>query len=151
MGAQVLREVALKTNEVVGDGTTTATVLADAMVQAGLAAVDAGANPVELVAGLELAVEQVITALRASARQVTTTSDLRAVAVIAANDITTGELVVEALMRAGPSGIVNVEYSTAVETSLEVVDGMAFDRGYLSHHMVSDVDTMQPSWMRPAS
>ena len=79
MGAQVLREVALKTNEVVGDGTTTATVLADAMVQAGLAAVDAGANPVELVAGLELAVEQVITALRASARQVTTTSDLRAV------------------------------------------------------------------------
>ena len=143
MGAQVLREVAMKTNEVVGDGTTTATVLADAMVQAGLAAIDAGANPVDLVAGLEFAVAQVVTALRASARPVTTTHDLRAVAVIAANDITIGELVVEALERAGPSGIVNFEYGTGLETSIEAVDGMAFDRGYLSHHMVSDVDSMQ--------
>jgi chaperonin GroEL len=143
MGAQVLREVAMKTNEVVGDGTTTATVLADAMVQQGLAALDAGANPVELVDGLERAVAKVITALRASATPVGSLRELRAVATIAANDTATGELVAEALERAGPSGIVNVEYGSTVETVLEVVDGMGFDRGYLSHHMVTDVERMQ--------
>ena len=133
----------MKTNEVVGDGTTTATVLADAMVQQGLAALDAGANPVELVDGLEQAVEKAIAALRASAKPIRDSSELRAVATIAANDIATGELVSEALERAGPSGIVNVDYGTTVETLLEVVDGMAFDRGYLSHHMVTDVERMQ--------
>jgi chaperonin GroEL len=143
MGAQVVREVAMKTNEVVGDGTTTATVLADAIVQQGLAALDAGANPVELVDGLERAVAKAITALRASAIPVTNRNELRAVAIIAANDVATGELVAEALERAGPSGIVNVEYGSTVETVLEVVDGMAFDRGYLSHHMVTDVERMQ--------
>ncbi|HQT80173.1 MAG TPA: TCP-1/cpn60 chaperonin family protein, partial [Rhodopila sp.] len=112
MGAQVAREVSMKTNEVVGDGTTTATVLADAMVQKGLAALDDGANPVELVDGLEQGVDTVIAALRAAARPVHTSSELRAVAVIAANDVATGELVAEALERAGPSGIVNVEYGT---------------------------------------
>lgn len=143
MGAQVLREVSMKTNEVVGDGTTTATVLADAMVQQGLAALDAGANPVELVDGLEQAVEKAIVALRASAKPIRDSSELRAVATIAANDTATGELVSEALERADPSGIVNVDYGTTVETLLEVVDGMAFDRGYLSHHMVTDVERMQ--------
>src|ERR1700722_16985267 len=143
MGAQVLREVSMKTNEVVGDGTTTATVLADAIVQQGLAALDAGANPVELVDGLERAVGKGITALRASAIPVTNRNELRAVAIIAANDVATGELVAEALERAGPSGIVNVEYGSTVETVLEVVDGMGFDRGYLSHHMVTDVERMQ--------
>jgi chaperonin GroEL len=143
MGAQVVREVAMRTNEVVGDGTTTATVLADAIVQQGLAALDAGANPVELVDGLERAVAKAITALRASAIPLTNSNELRAVAIIAANDVATGELVAEALERAGPSGIVNVEYGSTVETVLEVVDGMAFDRGYLSHHMVTDVERMQ--------
>jgi chaperonin GroEL len=143
MGAQVVREVAMKTNEVVGDGTTTATVLADAIVQQGLAALDAGANPVELVDGLERAVAKAITALGASAIPVTNRNELRAVAIIAANDVATGELVSEALERAGPRGIVNVEYGSTVETVLEVVDGMAFDRGYLSHHMVTDVERMQ--------
>jgi chaperonin GroEL len=143
MGAQVLREVSMKTNEVVGDGTTTATVLADAMVQQGLAALDAGANPVELVDGLEQAVAKVIAALRASAKPIRDSSELRAVATIAANDAATGELVSEALERAGPSGIVNVEYGNTAETLLEVIDGMAFDRGYLSHHMVTDVERMQ--------
>ena len=143
MGAQVVREVSMKTNEVVGDGTTTATVLADAIVQQGLAALDSGANPVELVDGLERAVEKIIIALQALAVPIRNSNELRAVAIIAANDIATGELVVEALERAGPSGIVNVEYGTTVETLLEVVDGMAFDRGYLSHHMVTDVERMQ--------
>ena len=107
MGAQVLREVSMKTNEVVGDGTTTATVLADAMVQQGLAALDAGANPVELVDGLEQAVEQVIAACVPPPKPIRDSSELRAVATIAANDTATGELVAEALERAGPSGIVN--------------------------------------------
>jgi chaperonin GroEL len=133
----------MQTNEVVGDGTTTATVLADAIVQQGLAAVDAGTNAVELVAGLEQAVEQVITLLRATARPVTTGRDLRAVAVIAANHIATGELVAEALERAGPAGIVNVEDGTAVETLLEMADGMVFDRGYMSSHMVTEANSMQ--------
>ena len=143
MGAQVVREVSMKTNEVVGDGTTTATVLADAMIQQGLAALDSGANPVELVRGLELAVDLTITALQESATPLTGSEELKAVAVIAANDAALGALVAEALERAGPNGIVSVEYGSTVETTLDIVDGMAFDRGYLSHHMVTDVDRMQ--------
>jgi chaperonin GroEL len=143
MGAQVVREVSMKTNEVVGDGTTTATVLADAMIQQGLAALDSGANPVELVRGLELAVEYTITALQGSATPLSGTEELKAVAVIAANDAALGALVAEALERAGPNGIVSVEYGSTVETMLDIVDGMAFDRGYLSHHMVTDVERMQ--------
>jgi chaperonin GroEL len=142
MGAQVVREVSMKTNETAGDGTTTATVLADALVQQGLAALDEGANPVELVHGLELATERVIAALRKSAKMVNGGGELRSVAIIAANDEQTGALVAEALERAGPSGIVTVEFGTTVETLLEVVDGMAFDRGYLSHHMITDIERM---------
>jgi chaperonin GroEL len=143
MGAQVVREVSMKTNLVVGDGTTTATILADAMVQQGLAAIDAGANPVDLVRGLELAVERVSTALLATAVPLNGAEELRAVASIAANDAAIGELVAEALGRVGPDGIIAVEYGTTVETRLEIVDGMAFDRGYLSHHMVTDIERMQ--------
>lgn len=143
MGAQVVREVSMKTNEIAGDGTTTATVLADALVQQGLAALDEGTNPVELVHGLEVATERLIAVLKASAKPVNGGGELRAVAVIAANDQATGELVAEALERAGPNGIVTVEYGTTVETLLEVVDGMAFDRGYLSHHMITDIEKMQ--------
>jgi chaperonin GroEL len=143
MGAQVVREVAMQTNEMAGDGTTTATVLADALIQQGLDCLAAGANPVELVRGLEIAADRVIAALQASAVPVGSAAEIRAVAVIAANDPETGELVAEALERAGPNGIVTVEYNTTVETMLDVVDGMAFDRGYLSHHMVTDVERMQ--------
>ncbi|HEX3992965.1 MAG TPA: TCP-1/cpn60 chaperonin family protein, partial [Acetobacteraceae bacterium] len=143
MGAQVTREVSMKTNEVVGDGTTTATILADAMVQQGLAALDAGANPVDLVRGLEQAVEQVSAALLASATRLKGSHELRAVAIIAANDTKIGELVADALERVGQTGIITVEYGTTVQTLLEVVDGMSFDRGYLSHHMVTDVERMQ--------
>jgi chaperonin GroEL len=143
MGAQVAREVSMKTNEVVGDGTTTATILADAIVQHGLTALDAGANPVELVRGLEQAVEQVSAALLASAIKLNGSNELRAVAIIAANDTKIGELVAEALERVGQTGIVTVEYGTTVQTLLEVVDGMSFDRGYLSHHMITDIERMQ--------
>ena len=143
MGAQVVREVSKQTNEVAGDGTTTATVLADALVQQGLACLAKGANPVDLVHGLELAVEEAVLALKRLARPLTGADETRAVAVIAANDSFTGGMVADALARVGPQGIVNVEFGSTVETLLEVVDGMAFDRGYLSHHMVTDVERMQ--------
>ena len=143
MGAQVVREVSKQTNEVAGDGTTTATVLADAMVQQGLAYLANGANPVELVQGLELAVVEAVAALVRIARPVTGRREIAAVAVIAANDLATGNMVAEALERVGASGIVSVEFGTTVETVLEVVNGIAFDRGYLSHHMVTDMERMQ--------
>ena len=143
IGAQVVREVSKQTNEVAGDGTTTATVLADALVQEGLASLAEGANPVELVQGLEIAVDEVIAALRRAAIPLRGSEEVRAVAVVAANDEVTGAMVAEALERVGPDGIVDVEYGTTVETRLEVVDGTAFDRGYLSHHMVTDIERMQ--------
>jgi chaperonin GroEL len=143
MGAQVLREVSKQTNEVAGDGTTTATVLADVLVQDGLKRLAAGANAVELVEGLELAVKATIDALKRSAIALQGPAGLRAVASIAANDEALGELVAEAFERAGHHGIVAVEYGGTVQTTLEVIEGMAFERGYLSHHMVTDVEKMQ--------
>src|SRR6202020_2130074 len=143
MGAQVLREVSKQTNEVAGDGTTTATVLANFLVQNGLAFLAEGANPVELVEGLELAVDEVIEALKRSARSLDGVKGLRAIACIAANDAKLGEIVAEAFERAGNHGIVAVEFGATVETTLEVIEGMAFERGYLSHHMVTDVERMQ--------
>jgi chaperonin GroEL len=143
MGAQVLREVSKQTNEVAGDGTTTATVLADVLVQDGLRRLAAGANAVELVEGLELAVKATIDALKRSAIALQGPASLRAVASIAANDEALGELVAEAFERAGHHGIVAVEYGNTVQTTLEVIEGMAFERGYLSHHMVTDVEKMQ--------
>ena len=142
MGAQVVREVSMQTNEVAGDGTTTATVLADALVQHGLECLDKGANPVELVRGLDIAVQHVLTALQASARPLAG-AQAHAVALIAANDPTTGGIVAEALERVGASGVVTVEVGDSVETRLEVIDGMGFDRGFISHHMVTDVESMQ--------
>ena len=143
MGAQVLREVSKQTNEVAGDGTTTATVLADELVQDGLKCLAAGANPVELVEGLELAVIETIALLKSSAKAVNGKDGLRAVARIAANDVGLGNMVAEAFERAGNHGIVAVEFGNTVETTLEVVEGMTFERGYLSHHMVTDVEKMQ--------
>jgi len=143
MGATVLREVSKQTNEVAGDGTTTATVLADAMVQQGLECLARGANPVELVHGLEAAAAAAAEALGRITRPVRGPDETRAVAVIAANDELTGAMVADALQRVGLDGIVTVEFGSTVATHLEVVDGMVFDRGYLSHHMVTDVERMQ--------
>ena len=144
MGAQVVREVSRQTNEVAGDGTTTATVLADTLVQRGLAALTAGANAVDLVHGLEQAVTTTIDNLKQSARPLQGGDGIRAVASIAANnDPALGDMVAEAFERAGAQGIVDVQFGISVETVLEVIEGMGFDRGYLSHHMVTDVEKMQ--------
>ncbi len=144
MGAQILREVSMQTNEIAGDGTTTATVLADALVQQGLARMAAGDNAVDLVHGMEAALENVIESLRALARPLRGVAEVRAVATIAANnDPVTGALVAEAIDRAGPQGIVTVQNSATVETLLDVTDGMSFDRGYISHHMVTDIERME--------
>ena len=144
MGAQIVREVARQTNEVAGDGTTTATVLADALVQKGLKALHGGANPVELVQGIELAVAEVIATLKKSATPLQGPGGREAIATIAANnDPALGKMVAEAFERAGPQGIVDVQYGVGVDTILDVHEGMAFDRGYLSHHMVTDVEKMQ--------
>src|SRR5580700_10333117 len=142
-GAQVLREVSKQTNDVAGDGTTTATVLANFLVQNGLALLAEGANPVELVEGLELAVDETIEALKRSAKSLDGVKGLRAIASIAANDAKLGEMVAEAFERAGNHGIVAVEFGSTVETTLEVIEGMAFERGYLSHHNGTDVERMQ--------
>ncbi len=143
MGAQVAREVSKQTNEVAGDGTTTATVLADALVQQGLARLGHGSNPVALVRGLEQAATHAAAALRKSARPLSGPEETRAVAIIAANDQAMGELVAEALARVGPAGLIGVEFGPTVQTTLDVADGMSFDRGYLSHHMVTDVGRME--------
>ena len=143
MGALVLREASRQTNEVAGDGTTTATVLADAMVQQGLAALAAGARPVELVQGLEAAVACVEAALRDAARPLRDGAEARAVATIASNEATTGAIVADALARIGADGVLTVEHGTTVATVLEIEEGMTFDRGYLSHHMVTDIERMQ--------
>ena len=116
MGAQVLREVSKQTNEVAGDGTTTATVLADAMVQQGLECLARGTNPVELAHGLEVAAAAAVDALGRVARPVRGPAETRAVAVIAANDEATGAMVADALARVGPDGIVTVEFGSTVET-----------------------------------
>ncbi len=144
MGAQIVREVARQTNEVAGDGTTTATVLADVLVQQGLKAVASGANPVELVQGMEQAVAKTIEILKKSAVPVQGPEQRKSVATIAANnDEALGAIVAEAFERAGPTGIVDVQYGIGVDTVLDVHEGMSFDRGYLSHHMVTDVEKMR--------
>src|ERR1700748_1443113 len=143
MGAQVWREVSKQTNEVAGDGTTTATVLADVLVQEGLKSLAAGVNPVELVAGIELAVAETIAALKRSAKAVQGPAGLGAVASIASNGAALGEMVARAFERGGHTRTLAVEFGNTVHTTLEVVEGMAFERGYLSHHMVTDVEKMQ--------
>ncbi len=144
MGAQVVREVSKKTNEVAGDGTTTATVLANALIQEGFKSLEGELSAFDLVHGMNLAVASVVKALKASATPIAEIAGAAsAVAMIAANDEATGLLVAEALAIVGPTGIVTVDIGLTVETTLEVVEGASYERGYVSHHMVNDVDSMQ--------
>jgi chaperonin GroEL len=143
MGAQVVREVSMQTNAVAGDGTTTAMVLANGLIQGGIAALEAGAKAVDLCKGIDRAVEVVVEELRRSAIPADASKMLRAVATIAATDPVLGSLVAEAVERVGKDGIISSDYGLTTQTTLEVVEGMAFDRGYISHHMVTDVEKME--------
>ena len=149
MGAQVVREVSMQTNDVAGDGTTTSIVLANGMIQSGVALIDKGAKPVELCRGIALAVEATTAALRAVSKPATDHAVLSAVARISASDAELGGLVAEAFRRVGAQGVISTDYGTGNTSTLEVVDGMAFDRGYISHHMVTDLDAMRAVVLNP--
>jgi chaperonin GroEL len=144
MGAQMLKEVASKTSDIAGDGTTTATVLAQAIFRGGLKNVTAGANPMALQRGIERAVEQVTRELQKLSKSTKDKKEIAQVATIAANnDATVGNLIAEAMEKVGKDGVVTVEEAKGMDTTLEVVEGMQFDRGYLSPYMVTDAERME--------
>jgi chaperonin GroEL len=144
MGAQMLKEVASKTSDVAGDGTTTATVLAQAIFREGLKNVTAGANPMGLKRGIEQAVEKVVEDLKGMSKTTKDKKEIAQVASIAANnDKTIGNLIAEAMEKVGKDGVITVEEAKAMETTLEVVEGMQFDRGYLSPYFVTDPERME--------
>ncbi len=143
LGAQLVKSVATKTNDVAGDGTTTATVLAQAMVKAGLRNVAAGANPIALGAGISKAADAVSEALLAGATPVTDKKAIAQVATVSARDEEVGELVGEAMTKVGHDGVVSVEESSTLSTELEITDGVGFDKGYISAYFVTDFDAQQ--------
>src|SRR5919106_43066 len=144
MGAQMVREVASKTSDVAGDGTTTATVLAESIYREGLRNVTAGANPMGLKRGIEKAVEVVIEELKKLSKPVKDKKEISQVGTIAANgDQVIGDLIAEAMEKVGKDGVITVEEAKAIETSLEVVEGMQFDRGYLSPYFVTNPEKME--------
>jgi chaperonin GroEL len=148
MGAQVVREVSMQTNEVAGDGTTTSIVLANGLVQGGVELTARGAKAVDLCQGIERAAEAVLAALAASARPLDDRL-LPHVARIAANDPRLGELVSEAYRAVGPEGVITTDFAVGLASHLEVVEGMSFDRGYISHHLVTDLEVMKAELERP--
>ncbi|MGQ9631983.1 MAG: chaperonin GroEL [bacterium] len=143
MGAQLLREVASKTSDVCGDGTTTATVLAQAIVREGLKNVSAGANPVHLKAGIDKAVEAVVGEIKKISQKVKDKHEIEQVASIAALDPEVGKLIAEAMDKVGKDGVITVEEAKSIETTLKFVEGMQFDRGYISPYFVTDAETME--------
>src|SRR5690606_8962894 len=150
MGAQMVREVASKTNDLAGDGTTTATVLAQAIVKEGAKAVAAGMNPMDLKRGIDLAVGKVVADLRSHAKEVTSNSEIAQVGTIAANgDTEIGRFLAEAMEKVGNDGVITVEEAKTAETELEVVEGMQFDRGYLSPYFVTNSEKMRVEFDDP--
>ncbi len=144
MGAQMVREVASKTSDVAGDGTTTATVLAQAIYREGLKNVTAGANPMDLKRGIDLAVEKVVARLKEMSKEVETKEEISQVGSISANnDKTIGELLSDAMDKVGKDGVITVEEAKGTETGLEIVEGMQFDRGYLSPYFVTNSESME--------
>ena len=143
MGAQLIREVATKTNDVAGDGTTTATVLAQAITREGLKNLSAGANPMVMRKGIEKAVEAAVEAIKANSVPVNGSEDIARVGTVSSGDEAVGALIAEAMEKVGTEGVITIEESKTAETGLEVVEGMQFDRGYISPYMVTDTDKME--------
>ncbi len=144
MGAQMVREVASKTSDIAGDGTTTATVLVEAIYREGLKNVTAGANPVELRRGIDLATDAVVAALQKQSKKVKDNEEVAQVGTISANgDATIGKIIADAMERVGKDGTITVEEAKGIETTLDVVGGMQFDKGYLSPYFVTKADTME--------
>ena len=143
MGAQLVREVSTKTNDVAGDGTTTATLLAQSIVREGLKNVTAGANPMVMRKGIEKAVSAAVEAIKANSQTVNGSDDIARVGTVSSGDEAVGKLIAEAMEKVGTDGVITIEESKTAETGLEVVEGMQFDRGYISPYMVTDTDKME--------
>ena len=150
MGAQMVREVASKANDTAGDGTTTATVLAQAIAQEGSKAVATGLNPMDLKRGIDMAVEAVVGSLESQSKKITTSDEVAQVGTISANgEAEIGKMIAEAMERVGNEGVITVEEAKSLETELDVVEGMQFDRGYLSPYFVTDPDKMRATLEDP--
>src|SRR5580700_1434446 len=144
MGAQMVREVASKTSDIAGDGTTTATVLAQAIVREGAKAVAAGMNPMDLKRGIDLAVETVVEELRKNSKKVTSTAEIAQVGTISANgDKEVGDYLASAMQKVGNEGVITVEEAKSLETELDIVEGMQFDRGYISPYFITNAEKMR--------
>ena len=143
MGAQLVREVATKTNDIAGDGTTTATLLAQAMIHEGMRNVAAGANPMVLKKGIELAVKTLVEKIQEVSKPVQSKGEIAQVATISSADEEIGKYIADAMEKVGKEGVITVEESKGMETALSVVEGMQFDRGYISPYMVTDTDKME--------
>jgi chaperonin GroEL len=144
MGAQMVREVASKTGDVAGDGTTTATILAEAIFREGLKYVTAGANPIGIQRGIQKAVDAAVEHLAKLAKKVKDKAEIQQVATVSSNwDVTTGEIIADAMEKVGKDGTITVEEAKSMETTLEIVEGMQFDKGYLSPYFVTNADTME--------
>ena len=143
MGAQLIREVATKTNDVAGDGTTTATLLAQAITREGLKNLSAGANPMVMRKGIEKAVAAAVEAIKANSVPVHGSEDIARVGTVSSGDASIGKLIAEAMEKVGTEGVITIEESKTAETGLDVVEGMQFDRGYISPYMVTDTDKME--------
>jgi len=143
MGAQLVKEVASKTNDVAGDGTTTATLLAQAIVREGLKNVAAGANPMILKKGVEKAVEKVVDYIKSNSEEIKGKEDMEFVAAISSGDETIGKLIADAMEKVTRDGVITIEESKTTETHIEMVEGMQFDRGYISAYMVTDSEKME--------
>src|SRR6202042_3415958 len=143
MGAQLVREVATRTSDTAGDGTTTATVLAHAIVREGAKSVAAGMSPMDLKRGIQKAVEAVVADLKKRSKKVKSNDEIRQVGTISANgDSTVGKMIAEAMAKVGNEGVITVEEAKSMETELEVVEGMQFDRGYISPYFITNADKM---------
>ena len=143
MGAQLVKEVSIKTNDVAGDGTTTATLLAQALIREGMKNVTAGANPMVLKKGISKAVASAVDALKLNSKPINGAKDIARVATISAGDEVIGDLIADAMEKVGKDGVITVEESKTAETYSEVVEGMMFDRGYITPYMCTDTDKME--------